>query len=266
MSDPIFLVDAFADKPFAGNPAAVVLLEKSRDEKWMQSLGSEMNQAETAFVMKRGDGFDLRWFTPTVEVDLCGHATLASAHVLWETGKLKPTEPARFHTRSGLLTCEKNGDWIEMDFPSLPAERVEKQPKLLDALGLSDAIVVKSKSFFLVEVATEQHVRKMVPDFAMLKQIPAVGIIVTARSSGEFDFISRFFAPQSGINEDHATGSAHCTLGPHWSEKLGKTELKAFQASPRGAVIRVGVKSDRVTLAGKAVTMLHGELRDAQAP
>lgn len=260
MACPIYQVDAFTPIAFAGNPAAVCLLDQPASPEWMQHVAAEMNLAETAFLSPANDGFDLRWFTPTVEVDLCGHATLASAHVLWESGRLSPANSARFHTRSGLLTCVRDGDWIEMDFPSTPASTVDPPPGLLDALGLASATVARSRSMYLVEVSSDRLVRGMIPDLGRLKPIPCVGVIVTARSIGTYDFISRFFAPQSGIAEDHVTGSAHCVLGPWWAGRVGKQRMLAHQASPRGGVVRVTVAGERVLLGGQAVTTLRGEL------
>jgi predicted PhzF superfamily epimerase YddE/YHI9 len=257
----IVQVDAFTDKPFAGNPAGVCILPAPRDEGWMQDVAREMNLAETAFLQPEKDGYRLRWFTPTVEVALCGHATLASAHVLWEGGHLASSAPARFHTLSGLLTAERRGAWIELDFPAIAAAPAEPPPGLLNALSVQPRALGRSRFDYLVEVDSEDTVRAVAPDFAALGRIDARGIIVTSRASTPgFDFVSRFFAPASGINEDPATGSSHCTLAPHWSERLGKTELVAYQASSRGGVIRTRLQGDRVVLGGQAVTVLRGEL------
>lgn len=253
-------VDAFADRPFTGNPAAVCVLPDERDAKWMQSVALEMNLAETAFLLRRDDGFSLRWFTPAVEVDLCGHATLASAHVLWETGALNATEQARFHTRSGLLTADRRGEWIELDFPAKP-ESTAPAPEGLDkALGAKPVYVGRNQFDYLVELDSPQTLRALAPDHSALKKLPVRGVIVTSRDGTEYDFVSRFFAPGSGIDEDPVTGSAHCALGPYWAPKLGKTEFLAYQASPRGGVVRVRVEGDRVKLGGKALTVLRGEL------
>ncbi len=255
-------VDAFTDRPFSGNPAAVVVLEKPGDATWMQNVALEMNLAETAFLVRRKDeAFDLRWFTPAVEVDLCGHATLASAHVLWEEGQLKPGVQARFQTKSGLLTADRREGSIVLDFPATPEQRTETPAGLFEALGARGEYVGKSAFDYLVEVDSEATVRALRPDFGALGAIPARGIIVTARATSPgFDFISRFFAPAAGINEDPVTGSAHCTLGPFWSARLGKTSFVAYQASPRGGVVEVEVAGDRVLLGGRAVTVLRGEL------
>ena len=259
----IVQVDAFTAKPFAGNPAAVCLLPGPRDDQWRQDVAREMNLSETAFLQRRDDGFDLRWFTPTTEVDLCGHATLASAHVLWEEGLLQPAEQARFHTRSGLLTARRAGAWIEMDFPAEPASPAEPPADLARALGVRSVYVGRSRVDYLVEVASEDEVRGLRPDMALLATVPIRGIIVTARAATPgYDFVSRFFGPQVGVPEDPVTGSAHCCLGPFWAERLGKTEMVGYQASARGGVVRVRLAGPRVILGGQAVTVLKGELLD----
>ena len=261
MGVPIFQVDAFTEKPFKGNPAAVCILSGPCSSDWMQNVAKEMNLSETAFLYKQEDGFSLRWFTPAVEVDLCGHATLASAHILWEEGQLRLQGQARFHTRSGLLTAERRADQIELNFPATPDEPVSIPPGLLEGLGVNPEYVGQSKFDYLVEVDSEESVRKIRPDFNLLKTLPIRGIMVTSpASSYGYDFVSRFFAPREGINEDPVTGSAHCTLGPFWSKRLGKKELVAYQASERGGVLHVRVAGDRIYLGGQAVTILRGEL------
>lgn len=221
-----------------------------------------MNLSETAFLTPQNGGYNLRWLTPAVEVDLCGHATVASAHVLWQDGHLPEGQQARFHTRSGLLTADRRGEWIELDFPAKLAAAAEAPPELLPALGVTAARFVGRNVFdYLVEVDSEETVRGLSPDHSLLRKIPVRGVIVTARSSGaEFDFVSRFFAPGSGIDEDPVTGSAHTALGPYWSAKLGKTEFTAYQASARGGVVRVRLQGERVILGGQAVTVMTGEL------
>jgi len=255
-------IDAFADQPFRGNPAAVCLLDRERDEKWMQNVGAEMNLSETAFLLPKNDGWSLRWFTPSVEVALCGHATLASAHALWEENLLAPGETAKFHTKSGLLTARQRDSLIELDFPATPEEKTEAPADLLQALGIaSPRYVGRDKFDFLVEVGSEDELRRLKPNHAALRQIPVRGVIVTSRASnGEYDFVSRFFAPGSGVDEDPVTGSAHCRLAPYWSERLGKKEFVAYQASARGGVLRVRLDGDRVKIAGRAITVLRGEL------
>jgi PhzF family phenazine biosynthesis protein len=254
-------VDAFTDRPFGGNPAAVCLLQAARSAEWMQAVAMEMNLSETAFLVPRAGDWDLRWFTPAVEVDLCGHATLASAHALWETGRLQAGAPARFHTKSGLLTCIQRGAWIEMDFPATAEEEAEAPEGMADALGLAPDYAGRSAFDYVVEADSEETVRGLRPDYARLKSLPARGIIVTSRASGgEFDFVSRFFAPGSGIDEDPVTGSAHCALGPFWAKRLGKADFLAYQASARGGVVKVRVEGDRVLLGGQAVTVMRGEL------
>lgn len=259
----IFQVDAFTDRAFAGNPAAVCILEEPRDEAWMQNLAQEMNLSETAFLRKQEDGFGLRWFTPTVEVALCGHATLASAHILWETGILASKEQARFHTLSGLLTAERKGDWIELNFPATPEQPATAPPRLIEALGVTPKYIGKSKFDYLVEVDKEETVRNLGPDFGVLREMQVRGVMVTSQATSPgYDFVSRFFAPGSGIDEDPVTGSAHCCLGPFWSRQLGKTELIGYQASKRGGTVRVRVIGDRVHLSGQAVTVFCGESVD----
>jgi PhzF family phenazine biosynthesis protein len=227
----------------------------------MQAVGKEMNLSETAFLLKQEDGYNLRWFTPAVEVDLCGHATLASAHILWETGILRREEQARFHTRSGLLTAASKDGGIELNFPAKTEELTDPPAGLLEALRVRAKYLGKSKFDYLVQVDSEEIVRGLKPDFTALKTIPVRGVIVTSQAvSPGYDFISRFFAPAAGVNEDPVTGSAHCTLGPFWSGRLGKSEFLAYQASERGGTLRVRVAGDRVHLIGKAVTIFRGEL------
>jgi PhzF family phenazine biosynthesis protein len=262
MSVPIFQIDAFTSEAFRGNPAAVCLLTAPAAENWMQNVAAEMNLAETAFVVAGGDAFGLRWFTPTVEVDLCGHATLAAAHALWESGRLGRDAIVHFDTRSGRLSAASAGDWIELDFPATPEEPVAAPEGMLDALGVATAVYVGLNRFdYLVEVADESVLRRLTPDFASLHSLEARGVIVTSRAStAGVDFVSRFFAPGAGIDEDPVTGSAHCCLAPYWSSRLGKTEFVAHQLSARGGVLQVRLAADRVKLLGQAVTVFRGEL------
>jgi PhzF family phenazine biosynthesis protein len=261
MGQEIYQVDAFTDRPFQGNPAAVCILERARDESWMQDVAREMNLSETAFLTPQEDGFGLRWFTPAAEVELCGHATLASAHVLWETGRLHSDEAARFHTLSGLLTARRTPDEIELDFPATPARKVADVPDLGEVLGVEPVWLGRNRFDVLVEVESEEQVRNLRPDFARLRRVTTRGVMVTsAADSGPYDFVSRFFAPAVGVDEDPVTGSAHCCLGPFWGERLGKDEMIAFQASRRGGVVRVRLEGERVRLGGRAVTVLRGEL------
>jgi PhzF family phenazine biosynthesis protein len=260
MSLRIVQVDAFTAKPFSGNPAAVCVLPGPADEKWMANVAMEMNLSETAFLYPDGDGYRLRWLTPAIEVDLCGHATLASAHVLWTEGYLEPEQTARFHTKSGLLTCELRGDWIEMNFPAKLEQAAEPPAQLAESLGTELKYVGRNQFDYLVEVADEQTLRELKPQHGLLRELPVRGVIATAAGSGEFDFVSRFFAPGSGIDEDPVTGSAHCALAPFWGARLGKMEMTGYQASPRGGVVKVRLEGDRVVLMGQAVTVLRGEL------
>jgi len=256
----LFQVDAFTDKAYGGNPAAVCPLQAPQAEPWMQQVAQEMNLSETAFFYPEGDGFRLRWFTPTVEVDLCGHATLATCHVLWSEGYLPPDQEARFQTRSGLLTARYLGDWIELNFPANPSHPIPVPDGLEAALGVEVKSVAANSLGYLVEVDGADSVRYLSPNFAALGNFPVHGVIVTSRAEPPYDFVSRFFAPAIGIHEDPVTGSAHCCLGPYWQERFGKTEFLAYQASPRGGIVKVRLADDRVCLGGQAVTVLKGEL------
>ena len=262
MAIRIYQVDSFTDEPFKGNPAGVCILEQEANEAWMQDIASEMNLSETAFVRQRADGdYDLRWFTPAVEVELCGHATLATAHILWETGMLPPDEQARFHTASGLLTADRKGDLIELDFPANPSEAIEPPDGLLDALGVAATFVGQTRFDYLVEVKDANAVRDTAPDLRGIKHLGVRGVMITARSDdGGSDFVSRFFAPGAGVDEDPVTGSAHCALAPYWAKKLGRDAVVGYQASARGGVVRCRVAGDRVLLSGHAVTVLRGEI------
>jgi PhzF family phenazine biosynthesis protein len=267
VSIPILQVDAFAEKPFSGNPAGVCLLTSEPSANWMQSLANEMNLAETAFIWPQQDHYGLRWFTPTIEVDLCGHATLASAHVLWEAGQQPKQEAIRFATRSGILTCRWTEEGIEMDFPAEPATAVTPPSDLILALGKYPIWTGKNRMDFLLELKSEEALRELVPDLTAIAQLPARGLIVTAASTMPgIDFVSRFFAPQSGVPEDPVTGSAHCALGPYWSDRLGKTQLVGYQASPRGGRVSVTVEGSRVRLGGKAITVFRGEISPRAMP
>lgn len=261
MPQSIVTVDAFTDHRFAGNPASVCLLETPAEDRWMQSVAQEMNHSETAFLHPEGDGFRLRWFTPTVEVDLCGHATLASAHLLWEEGVLSEEQPVLFHTRSGLLTATREGGWINLDFPAEPPAETSAPLELTEALGVAMHYVGRNRFDYLVEVDCEKVVRDLEPDLTLLESITARGFIITAAADrDDYDFVSRFFAPGTGVREDPVTGSAHCCLGPYWAERLDRTELTGYQASARGGMVRVRVQNDRVILGGRAVTVLRGTL------
>ncbi len=255
----LHLVDAFATGPFSGNPAAVCVLDAPADPDWMQRIAFELGYSETAFLVARGDEWGLRWFTPTVEVALCGHATLASAHVLWSLGHA--TQSLRFHTQSGVLTCERAGELIRMSFPRVELTESTPPDGMIEALGIKPVSVWRARWDYLVELTDEAQVRAVQPDFRALRKIEVRGVSVTARSSDPaFDFVSRFFAPGSGVDEDPATGSAHCALTPFWAERLDKKQLRAFQASPRGGYLELELKGDRVSLAGRAFTTLRGEL------
>ncbi len=266
----ILTIDAFASRPFTGNPAAICFVETRADDPaaqrpgdaFMQSLAVEMNLSETAFVRPLASGYELRWFTPASEVDLCGHATLAAAHALWTEGVAPPEEAIEFHTRSGLLTASRNAGQIELDFPAIPAtQATEPVDALLQALGVANGTVWQSQMDTMVVVDSERDVRRVAPDMQRLKEIPTRGVALTSRSeSGEFDFVSRFFAPVEGIPEDPVTGSAHCLMAPYWGNVLGKDKMRAFQASSRGGVVETTLAGDRVKLAGTAVTVVRGEV------
>ena len=259
----IFQVDSFTSKPFTGNPAGVCILSGNIPDFDMLKIANEMNLPETAFLQEKDGGYDLRWFTPQAEVELCGHATLASAHVLWEIGALDPDETASFDTLSGRLTAKKNGAWIDLDFPAEYETNTEAPVELARALGVKLKYVGKNRFDYLVEVESEEKVRDMKPDFDLLKKVLCRGVIVTSKAdAGRYDFVSRFFAPAIGVDEDPVTGSAHCCLGPYWESRLNKSEFEAFQLSERGGVVRVKVVpgSGRVILGGRAVTVIKGEL------
>lgn len=267
MAVPIYHVDAFSAEPFKGNPAAVCLLDHEQPDEWLQNVAAEMNLSETAFVLPREGAFQLRWFTPTVEVPLCGHATLASAHVLWETETLPADEEARFQTLSGLLLAKRSGSRIELDFPAIENVPADMTSEIRAALGVEPRYVGlthtkgKKDPNYLLELESEEAVRTLEPDFGMLRRSVAAGVIVTARAqTAPFDFVSRYFAANVGIDEDPVTGSAHCVLAPYWSRVLGKTEMTGYQASARGGVVGVRVGGDRVYLSGEAVTILRGVL------
>ena len=261
MDQEIIQIDAFADRPFTGNPAGVCLLSVPRDDAWMQLVAREMNLSETAFLYPVAEGYNLRWFTPAVEVKLCGHATLASAHHLFESGRARPDETIRFHTLSGTLTAARRDNMIVLDFPANPVKPVSPPSGLFEALGVTGKFVGQSVMDYLVEVDSETTVRSLAPNMSQLRAAPVRGVIVTARATTKpFDIVSRFFAPAAGVAEDPVTGSAHCSLGPYWAERLGKSELCAYQASARGGTVLVTVRGDRILLAGRAITMIRGQL------
>lgn len=258
MTLPLYLVAAFTDDPFAGNPAAVVLLDEVRDDEWMAGIARAMNQSETAFILPRGDDFELRWFTPEREIALCGHATLASAHVLFERGLGRH---ALFHTKSGILSCAREGDSIEMDFPSDPLTPIDPPAEVEDALGATIEGCWRGNIGIVAELDDAAAVRAVDPDLRAFLDLEDQGVLVTAASDDPaYDFISRYFVPAAGIPEDPVTGAAHCALAPMWASRLGKLEMVAYQASSRGGVVRVRVVDDRVRLIGRAVTVSAGEL------
>jgi PhzF family phenazine biosynthesis protein len=263
MGIPLYQVDSFTTVPFAGNPAGVCLLPGPAEEDWMRGVARDMNLSETAFLHPDGDGYALRWFTPAVEVELCGHATLATAHILWTEG-VSGEEELRFHTKSGLLTAHRRGEWLELDFPARPAEAVtdpDTREKLCRAVVVPPVYLGRNRDDYLAVLGEAEMVRVLRPDIDLMRELAIRGVIVTARDdSGEYDFISRFFAPGAGIDEDPVTGSAHCCLGPYWGGELGKDELVGFQASARGGVVRVKLAGERVLLSGRAVTVFKADL------
>lgn len=261
----VYVVDAFTDRPFAGNPAGVCPLSEPAEAGWMQRVAAEFNLSETAFP-RPIDGpdadFELRWFTPKTEVALCGHATLGAAHVLFETGAVPEDRPIRFRTlRSGVLTVRREGDLLAMDFPAVPPEKADPPAGLAEALGVSPVWTGRNAQNDILAVLPDaEAVRALDPDQAALGRIDARGICVTAPDSG-YDFVSRFFGPRVGVAEDPVTGSAHCMLTPYWAERLARTEMVGYQASARGGEVRVSMRGDRVTLRGRAVTVIEGSLR-----
>jgi PhzF family phenazine biosynthesis protein len=258
---PFFIVDAFTSRPFAGNPAAVVPLETWRDDAWLQNVAMEMNLSETAFLVANPQGYDLRWFTPKVEVDLCGHATLASAAVLSHLGKLADGAAVSFSTRSGILTAGRKGERYELDFPVTAADSAVAPAGLIESLNIEPKYVGRNQFDYLVELESESAVRSVAPDFKQLATVTCRGVIVTARSDDpQFDFVSRFFAPAAGIDEDPVTGSAHCTLADYWGPRIGKTKMIGYQASRRGGIVHVELRGNRVILAGDAIIFGTGTL------
>ncbi len=262
METPLYQVDSFTSQPFKGNPAGVCILSTVQPDSWMQNVALEMNVAETAFPLKQDEGYNLRWFTPRVEVDLCGHATLAAAHILWETGREARQTELSFSTRSGLLSARINNGWIELNFPRPSVQAASAPEGMLEALGVQASFVGHDGTDYLVELESDSLVRSLQPNFGILEHIQSRGVIVTARSSSsEYDFVSRFFAPQVGIPEDPVTGSAHCGLATYWGAKLGKQTFLAYQASARGGELRLRIKGGRVVIGGQAVTTIEGKLK-----
>ncbi|GAP12401.1 phenazine biosynthesis protein PhzF family [Longilinea arvoryzae] len=262
MKLPLYQVDAFTAIPFKGNPAAVCFLQEPMPDAWMAAVAGEMNLSETAFLLPENDGYRLRWFTPAVEVGLCGHATLASAHTLWDSGRLSAQAEACFYTRAGRLTARKDGAWIEMNFPSRPVEPASAPEGLLEALGVTAKRIAQGGNTYIIELTSEAEVRAAAPDFSALARLPLRSVGVTSRAAMPgYDIVSRYFAPQVGVNEDPVTGSLHCRLAPYWSAILGKNELSAYQASARGGELRLRLEDDRVRLGGQAVTVLEGSLQ-----
>jgi len=257
MKLPLYQVDAFTTRLFRGNPAAIVVLDSWLPDEVLQSIAAENNLAETAYVIPGQDPRPLRWFTPTIEIDLCGHATLATAHVLFRHHFPKLDRLA-FHTKSGTLTVAREGDVLSMDFPSRPARPVTVNDALTGALGSRPREALLARDLLAV-FESEDQVRGLKPDFARVAQLEGMGVIASAPGD-QVDFVSRFFAPKAGVPEDPVTGSSHCTLIPYWANRLGKTTLSARQISPRGGELRCELRGDRVRIGGAAVEYLRGEI------
>jgi PhzF family phenazine biosynthesis protein len=255
----IYVVDAFTDQVFNGNPAAVCLTSEPLDEELMQRIASEMNLSETAFLFPLQEGYSLRWFTPNSEVDLCGHATLASAHMLWSTGILPLNQQASFFTKSGLLTAIKQDAWIQLNFPSEPVNACEYPSELMEALQIDPIYVGRNRWDYFIEVESEDNIKRLSPNFSLLRTIQTRGINVTSRSK-EYDFVSRCFFPAVGVDEDPVTGSSHCGLAPYWGLKLNKTDMYAYQASARGGILKISLHENRVLLSGQAVMVMKSDL------
>lgn len=255
----LFLVDAFADAPFAGNPAAVVLLDRDRSDDWLQRLAAELAAPATAFLHPGGLN-RLSWFTPKVELRLCGHGTLAAAHVLWSEGLLAHETAARFETQAGELTASYDEGWVMLELPALRSEAVDAPPGLARAVGIEPKAVSRAGDDYLVELGSPDDVLAVRPDRDVLATVETRGVIVTAAGGDDADFTSRFFAPSLGIPEDHVTGTAHAALAPYWAERLGRNSLIGHQASLRGGRVRVEVRGELVALAGKARTVVRGSL------
>ena len=264
MKQTVIQVDAFTDRAFRGNPAAVCVLDAAKEKYWMQSVAREMNLSETAFLIEQEDGYNLRWFTPTTEVPLCGHATLASAHALWTEGYVSSETAIHFHTLSGLLIAKFNNGWIELDFPANFSQPVDFPSQLADALNnIPFKKVLLNSLGYLIEVETADSIEQLQPNFSLLKSLPVANVTLTslAEASSEYDFISRFFAPGLGIDEDPVTGAAHCCLAPFWRDRLNRDKMLAYQASSRGGTVKINYAGgDRVILAGQAVTVMRGEI------
>lgn len=261
MRIPLYQVDAFTHDLFKGNPAAVCLLDKSMKDSWLQAVAREMNLSETAFLLQQRGGYTLRWFTPKMEVDLCGHATLASSFVLFEKGLVKNGNEIKFFTRSGELKASQKNGWITLDFPRFGESAYEVPLELIHSLGIRPICAIRSGENVIIEVASTMEVYEMKPNYLEMIKTPLHGIAVTARSDGKkYDFVSRYFAPWVGINEDPVTGSVHACLGPYWGKRLGKDKMIAYQASERGGVIKVELSGERVLLSGQAVMVFEGFL------
>lgn len=263
LPQPVIQVDAFTDRPFAGNPAAVCVSQTPLDESLMQQIATEMNLSETAFLYPlEGEGnYSLRWFTPAAEIDLCGHATLASAHVLWTEGHLATGMTARFQTKSGELLASRQGELIQLDFPVQPVHDAPISSAMVAAMNHADIVHgARNDVNYLVELRSHQAVVNFIPDLNKIAKLPYQGVIITSAGEAPYDFVSRYFVPAMGIPEDPVTGASHCSLAPYWQAKLGKDKMLAYQASERGGVLHVECTPERIYISGQAITVMRGEL------
>ncbi|OMP67848.1 PhzF family phenazine biosynthesis protein [Domibacillus epiphyticus] len=255
------IFNTFTDRAFRGNPAAVCLIKEEKTDHWMQQVASEINLPVTAFIRTAGEEFQLRWFTPSTEIPICGHGTLASGYFLWENKYVQKEQSIHFQTKSGVVTANLVDDWVQLWFPALYEKEVETPEFLVEALGVKPVYIGQNQYDLLVEVASEEMVREMNPDIELISRMSVRGVIVTARSdTPDLDFVSRFFSPAQGLNEDYVTGSAHCCLGPYWKKKMGKHDFTAYQSSERGGLLKVNVEGNKVRIAGKVTSILDGRL------
>lgn len=255
------IINTFTEQAFKGNPAAVCFLSDEKESSWMQTVAKELNLPTTAFIWFINDEYHLRWFTPSVEIPICGHGTLASAYFLWEKRYVDKARSIPFHTKSGVIKAQLIDGWIQLQFPAIIEQNVVAPELLIKALGVEPVYVGKSRLDYLVEVESEEIVRNLKPNIDLIAQLPVRGVIVTSHSNAnEFDFVSRFFSPAQGIIEDYVNGSSHCCLGPYWKNKLHKTDFTAYQASERGGIIKIKVLGDEIFLSGKSITIFEGKL------
>ncbi|UFU00097.1 PhzF family phenazine biosynthesis protein [Radiobacillus kanasensis] len=254
----LYFINAFTKEEFKGNPAAIVILDKEKEEKWMQQFAKELNQPITTYVMKRKDFFQLRWFTPTKEIDLCGHGTLGASHILWSEGYCDRQFPIEYDTASGKLMAEATVEGIKLSFPVIESSSIELIPRMEKILGIPIKEMAWAKDRYIVEVADEDLVHQVKPNYESMKKLDG-SVIVTTSVSEKYDMVSRYFAPQIGVNEDSVTGSAHCALALYWSKKWNKKEFKAYQASERSGELQLSLKEDSVEIIGDCITIIRGK-------